>query len=193
MGDALHDKKFYSAEEYLLFEETAEEKHEYENGEIFAMSGGSYRHGLIAGNFLRRLQELLDSKNCTAVGSDVKVDAAEHKSYVYPDAMVICGRPEFAAGRQDVVRNPVLIVEVLSDSTESYDRGRKFKKYQSLPAFREYVLVSQTEPVVETYFRQDDHQWLYTLTEGMDATIRLQTIDSQISLGAIYQKADWQE
>jgi Uma2 family endonuclease len=191
MGDALQQKKRYTPEEYFQFEESAQEKHEYENGEIFAMSGGTYNHSRIGGNVLRRLLELLDFKDCTATGSDLRVDVKEYDSFMYPNAMVICGKIEYADGRRDVVKNPVLIVEVLSDSTESYDRGRKFKKYQSLPSFREYVLVSQNEPIVETYFRQDEQHWLYTLTEGLEAAIQLRTIDSRIKLSDVYQRVDW--
>lgn len=191
MGDALQQNKRYTPEEYFDFEESAEEKHEYENGEIFAMSGGTFLHGLIGGNVLTAFNNALLGKNCFTVGSDVKVDVKEYDSFVYPDAMVICGKVEFAEGRRDIVKNPVLIVEVLSDSTESYDRGRKFKKYQSLPSFREYVLVSQTEPIIETYFRQDDQHWLYTLTEGLEAAIQLQTIDSRIRLSDVYGRVEW--
>jgi Uma2 family endonuclease len=191
MGDALEQKKRYTREEYFHFEESAEEKYEYENGEIFAMSGGTYNHNRITGNIWRRLLELLDFKDCTAAGSDLKVEVKEYESFVFPDVMVICGKIEYADGRRDIVQNPVLIVEVLSDSTESYDRGRKFKKYQSLPSFREYVLVSQTEPIIETYFRQDDQHWLYTLTEGLEAAIQLRTIDGQIRLSDVYQRVEW--
>jgi Uma2 family endonuclease len=191
MGDALQQKKRYTPEEYFLFEASAQEKHEYENGEIFAMSGGTFLHGLIGGNVLTALNNALLGKNRFTVGSDVKVGVKKYDSFMYPDAMVICGKVEFAEGRKDVVKNPVLIVEVLSDSTESYDRGRKFKKYQSLPSFREYVLVSQTEPIIETYFRQDDPHWLYTLTEGLEAAIQLRTIDGEIRLSDVYQRVEW--
>ena len=191
MGDALQQKKIYTPEEYFHFEESAQEKHEYENGEIFAMSGGTYNHNRITGNTWRRLLELLDFKDCTAAGSDLKVEVKEYASFMFPDVMVVCGKIEYADGRRDVVRNPGLIVEVLSDSTESYDRGRKFKKYQSLPSFREYVLVSQNEPIIETFFRQDDRHWLYTLTEGLDAAIQLRTIEGQIRLSDVYQRVDW--
>ncbi|MBD0254627.1 MAG: Uma2 family endonuclease [Cytophagales bacterium] len=191
MGDALVEKKRYTPEEYFLFEESAQEKHEYENGEIFAMSGGTFLHGLIGGNMITALNNALAGRNCFTVGSDVKVGVKEYDSFMYPDVMVICGKIEYADGRRDVVKNPVLIVEVLSESTESYDRGRKFKKYQSLPSFREYVLVSQTEPIIETFFRQDDPHWLYTLTEGLEAAIPLRTIDNRIKLSDVYQRVEW--
>jgi Uma2 family endonuclease len=191
MGDALQQKKTYTPSAYFHFKESAQEKHEYENGEIFAMSGGTFLHGLIGGNILTALNNALLGRNCFTLGSDVKVDVKEYDSFVYPDAMVICGKVEFTEGRRDVVKNPVLIVEVLSESTESYDRGRKFKKYQSLPSFRQYVLVSQTEPIIETFFRQDDQHWLYTLTEGLEAAIQLRTIDGRIKLSDVYQWVDW--
>jgi Uma2 family endonuclease len=191
VGDALTKKKYLTREEYFTLSETANDKLEFENGEVFAMSGGSFNHGLICNNVGRRLAELVDHKNCTAVGSDVKVEIATAESYVYPDAMVICGPIEFTQNRNDSVKNPVLVVEVLSDSTESYDRGKKFKKYQSLPSFREYILISQTEPLVETFFRQDENRWIYTITQGEDAVLSLSSMEGVITLNEIYRKVDW--
>ncbi len=191
MGDVLQQKKRYTPSAYFQFEESAQEKHEYENGEVFVLSGGTFIHGLISGNIITALNNARNGRNCSTVGSDVKVGVQEYDSFVYPDAMVICGKIEYAEGRRDVIKNPVLIVEVLSESTESYDRGRKFKKYQSLPSFREYVLVSQNEPIIETFFRQDDQHWLYILTEGLEAAIHLHTIDSRIKLSDVYQRVEW--
>ena len=191
MEDALIRNKRNTPEEYLCFEETALEKHEYEDGTITQRAAVTLQHAIISGNMLMALGKALDDQDCVAVGSDLKVGIAAYDSYVYTDGMVICGKPEYADDRRDIVKNPVLIIEVLSESTESYDRGRKFKKYQSLPSFREYVLVSQTEPIIETYFRQDDQHRLYSLTEGLEAGIQLHTIDSRIRLSEVYQRVDW--
>ncbi len=183
-------KKYYTKEEYFTLEESAVEKYEFDNGEIYAMSGGSFNHGLISSNINRKLSELLDNKDCVAIGSDVKVEIALAHSFVYPDAMVICGKTQFAEGRNDLVKNPVLVVEVLSSSTESYDRGKKFKKYQTLPSFREDVLISQTEPLVETFLRQAENHWLYTVTEGLDEVVWLESVGSSITLKDIYHKVE---
>lgn len=191
MAQALIDKKYFTLEEYFALEEQATERHEFENGEVFAMSGGTVNHSLISGNVVTALNNGLRKKTCRVFGSDLKVAIAEHQSFVYPDAMVICGKIAYTKGRTDTVTNALLIVEVLSESTESYDRGRKFKKYQTLPSFTEYVLVSQTEPLVEIFFRQDQRHWLYTFAEGLEAIIQLQSIDSEISLQDIYAKVEF--
>lgn len=185
------DKRYYTKEEYFAIEESSEEKSEYENGEVFAMSGGSVPHNLIANNMNRRLLEALDDKDCIVLGSDMKTAIDVAQSYVYPDAQVICGKVEYVEGRNDIVSNPVLVVEVLSDSTERYDRGKKFKKYQTLPSFREYVLISQTEPLVETFVRQEGNHWLYTFTEGMESVVELASIGAAIPMADIYRKVEF--
>jgi Uma2 family endonuclease len=193
MSDLASYKQSYTREEYFALEENSEEKHEFEHGEVFAMSGGSVPHNLIANNINRRLLEALDEKDCIVLGSDMKTAIDASQSYVYPDAQVICGKIEYAQERDDIVKNPVLVVEVLSDSTERYDRGKKFKKYQTLSSFKEYVLISQTEPLVETFVRQDENHWLYTFTEGMEEVLHLRSIGVAIPLAAIYHKVAFSE
>ncbi|QHT69702.1 Uma2 family endonuclease [Rhodocytophaga rosea] len=184
-------KQPYTKEEYFALEETSEDKFEFENGEVFAMSGGTANHSLITGNIITALNIALGNKNCRVFSSDMKtaIDAAE--SYVYPDAQVICGKVEYAEGRNDIVTNPLLVVEVLSDSTERYDRGKKFKKYQTLSSFKEYVLISQAEPLVETFVRQDENHWLYTFTEGMDSVVQFPSIGVAIAIADIYRKVEF--
>ena len=185
------EKRYYSKEEYFALENSSEDKFEFEHGEVFAMSGGSLPHNLIGGNVITTLNNKLADKNCMVLGSDMKtaIDLAE--SYVYPDAQVICGKVEYVEGRNDIVKNPVLVVEVLSESTERYDRGKKFKKYQTLSSFREYVLISQTEPLVETFVRQDENHWLYTFTEGMESVLHLPSMGIAIPLSDIYRKVEF--
>src|SRR5262245_50639784 len=125
MGEAAQKARM-TAEEYLAFERASEQKHEYADGEIFAMSGGTYEHGLIAGNVLGELRGALLERPCTVQGSDVRVKAVATKRYLYPDVSVVCGRPVFEDETRDTLLNPRVIVEVLSDSTERYDRGDKF-------------------------------------------------------------------
>ncbi|MGB3778633.1 MAG: Uma2 family endonuclease [Tunicatimonas sp.] len=121
----------------------------------------------------------------------MRIDIVRYQRHLFPDLSVVCGPLDFTENRKDGIKNPMLLVEVLSPSTEGYDRGLKFKMYRSLPSFREYVLISQEEPQVEIYYRQDDAAWLYQVYQGLDATLTLQSIDHVISLEHIYQKVDF--
>jgi Uma2 family endonuclease len=190
MGHALLKKQFYSSEEYLEMEESAEYKSEYYDGEIFAMSGGTYRHSAICINLYRNIGNWLESGKCRLFDSNLKLAIPKINAFVYPDLMVVCGKIEFAENRKDIISNPVLIAEVLSASTESFDRGKKFEFYRRLPSFKEYVLVSQDEPVVEVYFMQDEKKWSYSVAKGLEQRIILQSIEYEIKLKDIYQKTE---
>jgi len=187
------EKKYYPEEEYLAKEAQALYKSEYHDGKVFAMSGGSTHHNIICANISRRILEGIDDKDCVGFNSDMKVEITATHSYVYPDASVVCGKIEYKQNRDDVIKNPVLVAEVLSPSTESYDRGEKFQKYQSLPSFKEYVLISQKEPRVEVFTRQDDKTWLYHIANGMDAEIVLRSIAHTIPLKNVYHKVNFKE
>ncbi len=190
MGQAFLKKQFYTKEEYLELEELAEYKSEYYDGEIFAMSGGSYKHSAICSNLHRRIGDLLDGKNCIVFDSNLKLAIPEINAFVYPDLMVVCGKIEFAENRQDIIRNPILIAEVLSPSTESYDRDMKFGFYRTIPSLKEYMLVSQNKPIVEVYFRQNKDSWKYSVSEGTEQGIVLQSLGYEILLKDIYQKIE---
>lgn len=185
--------KYYTKEEYFALEEQAAYKHEYHNGEVVAMAGGSAVHNLIAANTLRRILEGLDNHDCIGYGSDLKVDIATADAYLYPDAMIVCPPQQFAENRNDLIKNPTLVVEVLSPSTEAYDRGKKFALYRSLPSFSEYVLIAQREPLVEVFTKQDDKTWLYKVYQGLEAGISLTTLGRAITLHEIYQKVNFDE
>ena len=139
-------------------------------------------------NVARRVLEGSDDKDCIAYSSDTKVDIDRYRRYLFADMSVVCGPPELTEGRNDVIKNPVLIIEVLSPSTEGYDRGMKFKMYRSLPSLREYVLIAQDEPLVEVFFRQNDTRWSYQIYAGVEAQVALLSIERTISLAHIYQK-----
>src|SRR5690606_7579846 len=134
-------KKRLTAEEYLEFERSSEIKHEFYNGRVFAMAGAKRRHNLIALNIGSEIRSNLKGKDCEAYPSDMRVLVAEFGLYTYPDVSVVCGKPEFQDDVLDTLLNPVLLIEILSDSTESYDRGRKFQHYRSIETLKEYVLV----------------------------------------------------
>ena len=188
MGQALAQKQYYTAEEYLKMERKAQYKSEYYNGEIFAMAGGTPEHSSICFNLYRRIGEALDNKDCRGFDSNMKLEIPAFKAYVYPDVMVVCGKVELSDQGEDVIKNPVLIIEVLSSSTESFDRGKKFEYYRTLPSVKEYVLVSQDEPMVEIFFRTSETVWTYTEVKGIDNTASMQSIESNISLRDSYQK-----
>jgi Uma2 family endonuclease len=188
MDAAKKSDKIFSFEAYLSMEEQAEEKHEFVDGEILAMSGGSARHNLISANVIITLGTRLRSRGCRLFSSDMKVEIAEYNHFVYPDVTVVCGDISYAKERKDIIDNPSLICEVLSDSTEAYDRGRKFFRYRSLPSLQTYLLVSQHETLLEVYTRQDANIWQMTnFSAGMTAILPEMGIEfpvDEIYLGA---------
>ncbi len=186
------EKTYISPEEYLAMEEQAEHKSEYFNGETFAMVGASYNHNIITGNFFASLNVSLEKSACTAFTSDMRLQVKANGLYTYPDAMVVCGKPEFAAGRNDTITNPILIVEVLSPSTKNYDRGQKFMLYRDIETLVDYVLVDQDRPHVEYFHRLDDGRWLLTEFNTTDATLQLEALQLELPITRIYQKVDWQ-
>ena len=179
-------KPFVVVEEYLIQERAADYKSEYCNGEIFAMAGASRRHCLISTNVLGELRGRLRGKGCTPYGSDLRIEVPTTGLFTYPDVSVICEQPGFSAHDDETVTNPTLLVEVLSDSTEAYDRGGKFANYRTLGSLREYVLVSQKEPLVEVFFRLDDGTWKLTPVSGLHATARLQSLEIELPLAEIF-------
>lgn len=189
---ALTQKKKYTPEEYLALEEKAEYRSEYDNGAIIAMSGGSFNHARIIGNINRAFGVKLGS-HCESVTTDVKVQVKNYRKFYYPDVLVICGKPEFYEKRNDTVVNPVLIVEVLSDSTEAKDRGEKLLAYRTLDSLQEYVLVSQSGPIVEQYTKTADGNWIHKATIGLKSAVRFESVEVEISLEEIYQRVEFEE
>ena len=180
---------YLNPEEYLTIERRAEYKSEYVDGVMYAMAGGSERHNLIAGNLVTELNIQLRKAPCRVYPSDLKVRVPNSKRFFYPDVSVVCGDTRFADDERDVVLNPVLIVEVLSESTAAFDRGKKFQSYQQIESLQEYLLVSQDEYVVEHYLRQGDGHWLYTKVSGLEEAVILPGLKSQLALSEIYSKA----
>lgn len=172
--------------EYLAIEEKAEHKSEFYRGEMFAMSGASLPHSRIKDNLARHLNNQWDGGPCFAVTSDLKVKVNRTGLYTYPDVVVVCGEPEYLPGRTDVILNPSAVVEVLSPSTESYDRGAKFKHYEQVPTIREIVLVGQDEPAAERFVRQPDGTWNRLLVAGLDAELAFATVPARVRLADIY-------
>ena len=175
-------------EQYLEIERAEEFRHEYYDGRMYAMSGASYPHVLITGNLNFALRTQLRTRPCVVGTSDFRVRVSPDGLYTYPDVVVLCGEPKFADNQADTLLNPVLLIEVLSPSTEAYDRGFKFAQYRKLETLREYALVSQSEPRVEVFGRRDDGHWMLSEFVGMEDSCRLESIDCRIALAGIYDK-----
>jgi Uma2 family endonuclease len=178
----------YTPDEYLAIERAADFKSEYIDGYIVAMVGASEPHNLIVTNVVGELRSQLKGRDCRVYSSDMRVDLRERKLFAYPDVVVVCGEPEFADERRDNLRNPVVIIEVLSQSTESYDRGLKFIKYRRIESLKEYVLVAQDGALIERYVRQPNGYWLMSEANGLDAVVRLDSIECDLRLVEVYDK-----
>jgi Uma2 family endonuclease len=174
--------------EYLEIERRAESKSEFLNGEMFAMSGGTYSHSVIACNLIRAVGNELKGSPCVVFNSDMRVKVQASGLYTYPDISVVCGREEVEDEHDDVLLNPMVIAEVLSDSREAYDRGKKFELYRRLPSLREYLLVNQHEPLIEQFIRQPGGEWLLRDVAGLDGKLSLSSIGITIALADVYSK-----
>ena len=177
--------------EYLEIERKAEIRSEYIAGRIYAMAGASRRHNLIAGNILAALKAQLRGKPCETYMADMRVRVSPTGLYTYPDVIAVCGPPQFEDAFVDTLLNPTLLVEVLSETTEAYDRGDKFAQYRNLDSLREYVLVSQNKLRVEDYLR-DGERWVLSEVRVRGESIGLTSIGCQIALAAIYEGVDFE-
>lgn len=178
----------YTPEEYLELERAALTKSEYYAGEIFAMAGASPVHNLIVANVVGELRSRLRRTPCATLVSDMKVECGPSGLFSYPDATVVCGEMRFHDDFKDMLTNPLLLVKVLSPTTEAYDRGAKFAQYRRLETFREYVLVSQTEARVEVFTRDDDGRWAFTEAVGLDAACSLLSLNISLPLAEVYER-----
>jgi len=186
-------KPFLSPQEYLAREREAETKSEYYDGETFAMAGGSEEHSLIAVNVAGALNFQLADRPCKVYNSDMRVRVEEDGPYAYPDVSVVCGEAEFADEERDNLLNPTVIVEVLSPTTEAWDRGGKFERYQQRASLQEYVLIAQDRPRVERYARQGEEEWLLTVTTGLAGRVSLSSIECELRLAEVYRKVTFPE
>ncbi|MGK0365498.1 MAG: Uma2 family endonuclease [Saprospiraceae bacterium] len=177
-----------SIEEYIEIEKTNDTKYEYHDGSIYAMAGGTMNHGFICGNIYSTIKASLRAKNkkCTTMTSELKLRIEVKDSYVYPDAMVVCGDIETSDRKPDTVTNPTVIVEVLSKSTAAYDRGDKFYLYRQIESLQEYVLIEQEKAEIEVYTKKGN-LWQITRFTGIDTKLLLSSIDVEIGLSEIYE------
>ncbi len=176
-----------SIADYLAKEMESEFRHEYRDGEIVAMSVGSINHGILGRNMIISIDKRLDQGSCQVMNNDIRVYLERYESFVYPDAYVVCGDIETAESDKNSITNPLLVIEVLSPNTEAYDRGNKFRKYRSLTSFKEYVLISQEEYLVETFFKQDEKTWIINTTMGLENSVQIRSIGATIPMAEIYR------
>jgi Uma2 family endonuclease len=192
--------QLYSEEEYLASEREAEERHEYLDGEIYAMAGESPEHGAICVNLTRIISTQLLGTRCQAFSKDMKVRSGPAPRpgygpkglYSYPDLLIVCGGLKFLGERRDVLLNPSVIIEVLSPATEAFDRGEKWVRYQTwLPELSDYLMVSQSKPQVEHYRRREGGGWFYSLVRGLEEGFTLDSVGCSLRLSDIYDRVEF--
>ncbi|MEA5522926.1 Uma2 family endonuclease [Limnoraphis robusta Tam1] len=187
------EKKIYTIEEYLELELTSETRNEYHNGEIIPMTGGTPEHNRISGNLYIALSLSLKRKPYETFHVDQRLWIPAVNSYTYPDVMVVSKPLELQTGRKDTVMNPCFIAEVLSKSTQNYDRSEKFAAYRSIPGFQEYLLIDQSRIHVEYYVKTDVNQWLFTEYDDANITLSLSSFEFQIQIADLYENIDFAE
>jgi Uma2 family endonuclease len=186
---SVQPKTRHTIEEYLALERSTQQKHEYYRGEVFAMEGASYAHTVIVGNPAREIGQQIKDRPCRVSPPDLRVRVGESGLYTYPDIVVVCGPPRLEQPGDTLV-NPAVIIEVLSEATEAYDRGRKFELYQSIPSLTDYVLVAQDTPRIEHFQRQPSGHCLYAAENRLNASVAMASIDCELSRAEVYDKVD---
>jgi Uma2 family endonuclease len=185
--------RYISLDDYFLLEETGEIKHEYYQGAAYAMTSGSIAHNIIVANTISQIHAQLHAKSCTVFAINLRLKVEATGLYTYPDLTVICGPVRSADGRNDTITNPSVLIEVLSPSTEGYDRGRKFQHYRTIGTLRDYLLIAQDGMHIEQYSRQEEYQWLLQEYSPIDNIVHLASIDCSLALTAIYEEVRFTE
>ena len=188
---AIITKKTYTVDEYLEQEISSPYRHEYRNGEIILVRGGTPNHNQITLNLAGALNFALRRQPYHVFVTDQRLWVPQMQLYTYPDVMIIQQPIELEEGRNDTVMNPLVIAEVLSKSTRSYDKDEKFAAYRTIPSFREYIIIEQVEPHVEHYTKTEGQAWLFREYDGLDATLSLDKIEFTIALADLYDKVDF--
>lgn len=185
---SIQPTSYLTPEEYLALERKAEYKNEYVDGEIVAMTGASRKHNLIVVNIGGELRRQLKGRSCETYSNDMRVRVPSTRLYTYPDVVVVCDEPQFEDDYVDTLLNPTVIIEVLSESTELYDRGKKFSFYRTLESLAEYLLVAQDERRIEQFVRQPDGRWLLSDHRSPEGTVELASIGCSPDLREVYDK-----
>jgi Uma2 family endonuclease len=189
---AQRQKHYYSPQEYLELEENAEFKHEYHDGEITEMTGGTTNHNTIALNFCTNFKFTMKGKNYQIYINDVRLWIPEYRRYTYPDVMIVGGKPIYEGENTTTINNPSVIIEVLSDSTKNYDRGEKFRFYRSLESLQEYILIDQYSYYVEQFIKESSQEWKFKEYMGESNILSLTTIDFEITLNELYETINFE-
>jgi Uma2 family endonuclease len=183
-------KRHYSVEEYLDIQRSGVLKHEYYRGEIFALAGSSEAHNLILTNIVMSLGTQLRKRAYKVYPSDMRLKIPKTGLYTYPDVSIVCGTPQFDDSKQDTLLNPIVAIEILSPSTERYDRGKKFQNYRTVNSLQEYLLVSQDDYHIDHYTNQNNGTWLLETYSGKDVVLFVKAIDCTMLLDDVYDKVD---
>jgi len=182
---------YLTAEEYLEAERKATCKHELMNGKIITMTGASLKHNRIVSNLIGSINPFLKGKSCEVFPSDLRINIPTTNSFTYPDLTIVCGKPELLDDEFDNLLNPVVIIEVLSPSTESYDRGNKFFTYQQIPSLKEYILVDSTACNIQTIVKKDDGLWQFDTISDNTSSIIIQSISQTILVSDVYDGVEF--
>ncbi len=183
-------RKTFTESEYLELERKADFKSEYYNGEIFAMAGATLIHNKIVSNLIFLLNQFLKDKPCDVYPSDLRLQVEKSGLYTYPDITIVCGKTELLDNKFDTLKNPTILIEVLSDSTEKYDRGQKFSFYREIPSLKEYILVSSKTVKIEKFKRLEDGNYLY-IESNEHQPFPIDSIKMNLNLEDVYNKIDW--
>ncbi|BDA69753.1 protein of unknown function DUF820 [Calothrix sp. PCC 7716] len=186
------EEKRYTCEEYLKFEFNSPERHEYIDGKIILRNGNTPNHNLVAGNFYAALNFALRRQPYRVFVTDQRLWIPKKRIYTYPDVMVVQGDLQMQEGRRDTITNPLIIAEVLSESTKSYDKDDKFAAYRTIPTFQEYILIDQYEVHIEQYFKTDTKRWTFAEYDDLNETLCLNSINFQIALADIYDNVQFE-
>lgn len=187
MGGLIQDS---SAQEYLAFERASKDKHEYFNGHVLALAGASLAHNDIVSNLIREVGNRLKDKPCRILPSDIRIATPSGNSYMYPDATIVCGEPQLIDDRFDTLKNPMVIFEVLSPSTEDHDRGKKFFHYRQIPSFTEYILIDSKDYFIEICQRQPDDSWKFDAIGDPYGALPIKSIGVQVPLEELYRNVN---
>jgi Uma2 family endonuclease len=183
-------RKTFTESEYLELERNADFKSEYYNGEIFAMAGATLIHNKIVSNLIFLFNQFLKDKPCDVYPSDLRLQVEKSGLYTYPDITIVCGKTELLDNKFDTLKNPTVLIEVLSDSTEKYDRGQKFSFYREIPSLKEYILVSSKTVKIEKFKRLEDGNYLY-IESNEHQPFPIDSIKMNLNLEDVYNKIDW--
>jgi Uma2 family endonuclease len=184
-------KTYISPQEYLVQEENAEYRSEYYNGEIFAMAGGTSNHNTITLNVGSELRQRLKGNTCRVYMVDMRLLVEKNELYTYPDVFVVCDKPKFVENRKDTITNPIVIIEVLSESTKNYDRTAKFELYRDIDTLKDYILIEQDRVYIEYFHKTENDKWILQILKNIEEILIIQSIKCEIKISEIYDKVEF--